>query len=575
MKGRLDKQQVAAVLEEIAELLEIKGENPFKTRAYQNAARAIEGADREIGDLVETGELRAIKGIGEKIAEKIETLVRTGKLAYHEDLKQDIPAGVLEMLRIPGLGPRKAAALHEKLGVKSVRELEYACHENRLVDLEGFGEKSQANILKGIEFVKRHAGSFLWSEAWKQAETLLAALRNISAVREAEVGGSLRRRKEVVHDVDLLAASERPEDVVKRFVTLPGVERTLAAGDTKGSVVLDTGFQIDLRVVKPREYPFALHYFTGSKAHNIAVRGLAQKKGYKLNEYGLWKGSRSIACASEPDLFSKLGLAWIPPEMREDTGEIDAAAKGEIPRLVEVEDLRGVFHTHSTWSDGRATIEQMAKAAQKIGLSYLGLSDHSRSAAYAGGLPEEAIARQHAEIDALNGRLRGFRVLKGIECDILPDGKMDYPDKVLARFDFVIGSVHSRFNMTEREMTARICRAIANPHVSWIGHPTGRLLLAREGYPLDTRAIIDAAAKHGKFVELNAHPLRQDVDWQGCRYARQKRVLVSINPDAHATDGIADIRYGIGTARRGWLTKEDVLNALSLDQVMTRLRRAG
>jgi DNA polymerase (family 10) len=281
-----------------------------------------------------------------------------------------------------------------------------------------------------------------------------------------------------------------------------------------------------------------------------------------------------VPCASEEALFAKLGLAWIPPEMREDTGEIGLAAKGGIPRLVELEDLRGVFHAHSTWSDGSATIEQMARAAQKLGLSYLGLSDHSRSAAYAGGMKEDAIARQHAEIDALNAKMKRFRILKGIECDILPDGKMDYPDRVLARFDFVIGSVHSRFNMSEREMTARICGALANPHVSWIGHPTGRLLLAREGYPVDIEAIVDTAARHGKFVELNAHPLRQDLDWQGCRYARQKGVLVSINPDAHATDGIADIRYGLGTARRAWLRKEDVLNALPLDSVMNRLTHA-
>ena len=570
--GKIDKHEVAAILGEIGELLELKGENPFKTRAYHNAARAIEGVDREIEDLVKTGDLREIQGIGEKIAEKIETLVRSGKLPYYEELKSSVPSGLVDMLRIPGLGPKRAVALHQKLGVKSVRELEYACHENRLVDLPGFGEKSQAKILQGIEFVKRHAGSFLWSEAWKQAETLLARLREVPAVRQVEVGGSLRRRKEVVHDVDLLAASEHPEDVVKRFVKLPGVEHLLAAGDTKGSVVLTSGIQVDLRVVRPKEFPFALHYFTGSKAHNIAVRGLAQKKGYKLNEYGLWKGSKGIPCASEEELFAKLGLAWIPPEMREDTGEIAAAAKGEIPRLVDLDDLKGVFHTHSTWSDGSATIEQMARAAQKLGLSYLGLSDHSRSAAYAGGLPEEAIGKQHAEIDALNARLKNFRVLKGIECDILPDGKMDYPDKILARFDFVIGSVHSRFNMSEREMTARICRALANPHVSWIGHPTGRLLLAREGYPVDLHAIVDTAAKHGKFVELNAHPLRQDLDWQACRYAKKKGVPVSINPDAHSTGGIADIRYGIGTARRAWLTKEDVLNALPLDKVLKRLR---
>jgi DNA polymerase (family 10) len=569
-----DKHQVAAVLEEIGTLLELKGENPFKVRAYQNAARAIDVIEGDIGNLVRSGDLRGVKGIGEAIAEKISTLVTTGRLPYHEELRASFPTGLLEMLDIPGVGPKKVQLLYEKLGVKSVRELEYACQENRLVDLAGFGEKSQAKILQGIEFVKKHAGSFLWAEAWSQTEPLVAALSGLARVKRVEVGGSLRRKKEVVHDADLLVASDRAEEVIRRFAKLDGVERVLSAGGTKGSVVLASGLQVDLRVVKPVEFPFALHYFTGSKAHNIAMRALAQKKGYKLNEYGLWKGSRSVKCGGEEDLFQVLGLAYIPPELREDAGEIAAAAEGKIPKLVELEDLEGVFHAHSTWSDGNASIEQMARAAQKLGLKYLGLSDHSKSAAYAHGLKESAIAKQHDEVDALNARLKGFRVLKGIECDILPDGSMDYPDKILARFDFVIGSVHSRFNMGEKEMTARICKALANPYVSWIGHPTGRLLLAREGYPVDLRRVIDTARKHDKFVELNAHPLRQDLDANACRYAREQGVLVAICPDAHATEGIADVRYGIGTARRAWLTKADVLNAQPLDEIMKVLHRA-
>ena len=569
-----DKHEVAAVLEEIGTLLELKGENPFKTRAYHNAARAIDVIDRNVGDLVKSGDLREVKGIGEAIAEKITTLVTTGCLPYHEELRASIPSGLLDMLQIPDVGPKKVQVLYEKLGVKSVRELEYACQENRLVALPGFGEKSQAKILQGIEFVKKHAGSFLWAEAWKETDPLTTALSEFPMVKRVEVGGSLRRKKEVVHDADLLVASDKAEEVMKRFTKLPGVERVLAAGDTKGSVVLASGLQVDLRVVKPLEFPFALHYFTGSKAHNIAVRALAQKKGYKLNEYGLWKGSRSVRCEGEEDLFEILGLAYVPPELREDAGEIAAAAARKIPKLVELEDLEGVFHVHSTWSDGKASIEQMVRAAQKLGLKYLGLSDHSKSAAYAGGLKEDAVVAQHAEIDALNAKRKGFRILKGIECDILPDGAMDYHDAILARFDFVIGSVHSKFNMGEKEMTARICKALANPHVSWIGHPTGRLLLAREGYPVDLRKVIDTAKKHRKFIELNAHPLRQDLDAQACRYAREQGVGVSICPDAHSTEGIADIRYGIGTARRGWLTKEDVLNARPLAEVLKALHRA-
>jgi DNA polymerase (family 10) len=569
----LNKHEIAEVLEEIGTLLELKGENPFKTRAYHNAARLVEGIDQDLAGLVETDGLRRIKGIGEALAEKIGTLVKTGNLPYYEELRASVPPGLLEMLGIPGMGPKKVKALYEKLGVKSVRELEYACHENRLVDLSGFGEKTQAKILEGIEFVKKHAGSLLWMEASRQARGIVEALRRIRSVKRLEVAGSLRRRKEVVHDVDVIAATASPEEVVQRFVKLPGVERVLAVGGTKGSVVIESGLQIDLRAVKPAEFPFALHYFTGSKAHNIAMRALAQKQGYKLNEYGLWKGRRSVRCESEEALFETLGLAYIPPELREDEGEIAAAEAGTLPPLVEPGDIRGVFHVHSTWSDGKGSILQMAEAARAMGLGYLGLSDHSKSAAYAGGLKEGEIARQHAEIDALNAKMKGFRVLKGIECDILPDGSMDYTDAILARFDFVIGSVHSKFNMGGREMTARICKALSNPHVSWIGHPTGRLLLARKGYDVDLRAVIDTASRLGKFAELNAHPLRQDLDARNCRYAKDKGVRVAICPDAHATEGLEDIQCGIGTARRAWLTRDDVLNALPLEEVTKMLAR--
>ncbi|MFQ5456861.1 MAG: DNA polymerase/3'-5' exonuclease PolX [Myxococcota bacterium] len=574
-RSGLTKQEIAEILGEIGTLLELQGENAFKVRAYQNGARIIEGLDEDLEELVKTGGLRGIKGIGEALAEKITTLVRTGKLAYYEDLRASFPDGLFDILAIPGLGPRKVKSLYEELGVKSLRELEYACHENRLVDLPGFGGKTQAKVLEGIDFLKKHAGSFLWSEARAQADAVVDQLGRLRMARRVEVAGSLRRRKEVVHDADVIVETMKPEEIVRRFVKLPGVDRVLAAGDTKGSVVLESGLQVDLRAVKPAEFPFAMHYFTGSKAHNIAMRALAQKKGLKLNEYGLWKGKRSVKCRTEEDLFDAFGLEYIPPELREDTDEIPAARAGKIPVLVETGDLKGVLHTHSTWSDGKASIAEMAKAAKAMGLSYLGLSDHSKSAAYAGGLTEKEIIAQHAEIDALNGKLGKFRILKGIECDILADGKMDYPDRVLSRFDFVIGSVHSLFNLPAGKMTARICAALNNRHVSMIGHPTGRLLLARKGYDVDLRAVIDTAAKKGKFAELNAHPLRQDLDWRNCRYARDQGVLVSINPDAHSTEGIADIGNGIGTARRAWLTKGDVLNALPLEGVTRALSGAA
>ncbi len=567
------KQEIAAILEEIGTLLELQGENPFKVRAYHNAARLIEGLDQDLEALVSRNGLREMKGIGDALAEKIETLIGTGKLAYHDKLRASLPEGLLDMVAIPGLGPGKVRSLFEKLEIKSVGEREYACHENRLLELPGFGEKTQKKILEGIAFAKKHAGSFLWVDARGRADTVVEMLRALRIVRKIEIAGSLRRRKEVVHDADVIVATTKPEEVVRRFVKLSGADRILAAGDTKGSVVFENGLQVDLRAVKPEEFPFAMHYFTGSKAHNIAMRALAQKRGCKLNEYGLWRGKRSVKCASEADLFDALGLSYIPPELREDTGEISAAKEGRIPILVDVDDLKGVFHAHSTWSDGKASIESMAKAARSMGLSYLGLSDHSRSAAYAGGLKEQEIIEQHAEIDSLNARLEGIRILKGIECDILPDGKMDYPNKVLSRFDFVIGSVHSRFNMPSKEMTERLCKALANPHVSMIGHPTGRLLLARKSYDVNIQAVINTAAKHGKFAELNAHPLRQDLDWRHCRYAKEQGVLVSINPDAHSIEGLAHTHNGIGTARRAWLAKTDVLNAQPLDRVMSLLSK--
>lgn len=565
---------VADVLEELGELLELQGENPFKVRAYHNAARTLRSEERDVGELVRSGALADLKGFGEAMTEKVTALVETGEIPALAKLHKAIPEGMLEILRIPGMGPKKAKAVWEDLGVTTVGELEYACKENRLLDLAGFGEKSQRKVLDGIAFLRRNQGLFLVSEALAAANAALARLRERKEVARAEIAGSLRRRKEIVHDADIVAASAKPAAVVGAFVKMPGVERVLAEGETKASVVLEGGLQVDLRVVSEEEYPFALYYFTGSKEHNVALRARAKRYGWKLNEYGLFtaSGKRAARCKDEAALLKALELDFIPPELREDAGELLAAERGALPDLVEPGDIRGVLHNHSDYSDGAATLREMALAAKKLGHEYFGISDHSRSAAYAHGLDLERIRAQHKEIDALNEEFSGFRVLKGIECDILGDGRMDYPDSILATFDFVVASVHSQMKQDRETMTRRVIRAVENPHVSILGHPTGRLLLAREPFALDLDAVMKAAAKRGVAVEINANPHRLDADWRVLRRGREMGARFCVNPDAHAVSGLADTDYGVGVARKGWLEKGDVLNALPLKELLKELR---
>ncbi|HKY31291.1 MAG TPA: DNA polymerase/3'-5' exonuclease PolX [Candidatus Polarisedimenticolia bacterium] len=558
-----DRRQVAAVLEEVAALMDLKGENPFKSRAYQAAARTVESLGEDLGSLVSEGRLRRLKGIGPAIAEAIATLVTTGKLPLHEQLKIEIPGGLLEMIRIPGLGPRRAHLLHKQLGLASVEDLEAACRSGRLSGVAGFGAKSQEKILQGIAFLRRQVGSLLLSDATRLAEGLLEALRGQRHVARCALAGSLRRRKDVVRDVDLLASHSKgipAQAVIRAFVSLPLVEQVLAAGDTKASILTGTGRQVDLRVVSEKEFPFALHYFTGSAGHNIALRRRAQALGMKINEYGLWKGARRIPCRDEEEIFARLGLAWIPPELREDWGEIEAAEAGTLPRLVEAGDLRGVLHVHSTWSDGRDSLEAMVKAATDRGAEFIGISDHSRTAVYAGGLGLEQVRAQKKEIEGLRRRHPGLTILHGTESDILRDGSLDYPAELLAELDFVIGSVHSQLALPEAEQTARVIKAIENPYLTCVGHPTGRLLLQRDGFAIDLERVLQAAAAHRKLVEVNASPNRLDLDWRGCRRARELGVAVSINPDAHDAEELADVAYGVDTARRGWLAAGDVAN---------------
>ena len=571
----MTKQEVSEILEEISTLLELKGENPFKSRAYANAARTIAALEMDLGEAVRSGALKEVKGIGAALFEKITELVTTGKLGYYEELKASIPSGLIEMIRIPGLGPKRAKQIHDQLGVSTLGELEYACNENRLLKLEGFGPRMQEKILQGIQYVRKQKGQFHYPVAAGEARVVYEAMKAHKAVLRIAIAGSLRRKKEVVKDIDLLVSTEHSGPVMEAFTTLPDVEEVIAQGETKSSVRFKSGINADLRVVSDTEFPYALHHFTGSKEHNVAMRGRAQRLGFKMNEYGLFKGEKLIPCKNEEEIFAKLGLAYIPPELREDMGEIAAAEARKLPKLVEEKDIKGIFHNHTIYSDGNATIEAMVRAARAAGYGYIGISDHSQSAKYAHGLEVERVRLQHKEIDALQKKFSDIVIFKGIECDILPDGSMDYPDDVLAGFDFVIASVHSKFAMTEAEMTSRVLKAIKNRYVTILGHPTGRLLLTREAYPIDLRKIVQAASDYGVVMELNANPMRFDLDWRICPLAVEKGVPVSINPDAHSVEGIGDVQYGVGIARKGWLTRESVFNtrpAAEMKKVLAQRR---
>lgn len=569
----MTKEKIIEILEEIAVLLELSGENPFKSRAYLTAARNLEKVELDLTDLVKDGKIFEIQGIGDAIGKKISELQSAGRLEYYEKLKASIPPGHLEMLKISGLGPRKIHALHQELGITTIGELEYACHENRLAELKGFGKKTQASILAGIEKLKRYSQRRFYDEVWEEAQTLLAFVKSSKLVIEAEIAGSLRRGFETVKDMDILAATTHPEKIGEAFAVHDQVANVIARGDTKVSVTLKSGVNADLRLVTPDEYPYALHHFTGSKEHNTAMRGRAKDLGLKMNEYGLFRGENNIVCRNEEEIFSALGLKFIEPELRENMGEIEAAEKGELPVLVKREDIRGIFHVHTNFSDGAESLENIIAAARQMGMEYIGISDHSQSAFYAGGLKIEDIQRQHALIDALNKKFAPFHIFKGIESDVAPNGRLDYEDQILDRFDFVIAAVHSHFNMTEDEMTGRICAALAHPRTTMLAHPTGRLLLSREPYAVNMLKVIETAAQYGKILELNANPPRFDLDWRNCIIAKKKGVKIAVNPDAHSIAGLSDIDFGIKIARKGWITRENCLNCLSLEKIKAYLDR--
>jgi DNA polymerase (family X) len=587
----MTKSQIAEVLEEIATLLELKDENPFKIRAYANAARSLETFGGNLADLQDEEALAKIPGIGKAIAAKIKELAGTGKLKYLEELRAEFPAAILELFSISGLGAKKIKALYEQLHISSIEQLREACESGRVAQLPGFGETTQAKICTAIEQRAKHFGYFQFGQIAAEAESLRRDLAAHADALQVDVAGSYRRRREIVRDVDLVVATRKPAAITEFLVKHALVESIIAQGPTKTSVRLRSGIQCDLRVVSSVEYPFALNYFTGSKEHNIEMRSRALARSWTLNEYRLARlppdpKAKKVRAGQavrrptikiptvreEADLYRALGLDFVPPELRENCGEFEAAEKHSLPRLLEQDNLRGTFHCHTVASDGHNTLEEMAVAAQELGLEYLGIAEHSKSSIQAHGIDAAKLRSQIAAIRKLNKKLDGFRVFAGVECDILRDGKLDFDDEILAELDFAVASIHSVFNLSEAEMTKRIIRAMENPFVTILAHPTGRLLLKRDPYLVDVRAVLETAAATGTWMELNAAPKRLDLDWRWWPLAKEKGVKCVINPDAHRTERLQDLWFGVGIARKGWLTKADVMNCLPLGEIESALQ---
>ncbi|MDQ6808524.1 MAG: DNA polymerase/3'-5' exonuclease PolX [Verrucomicrobiota bacterium] len=582
----MEKEKIAAVLEEIATLLELKAENPFKIRAYTNAARSLETFGGSLADLGNEETLAKIPGIGKAIAAKISELAETGASKFHEELRAEFPPGIFELFSISGLGAKKIKALHDQLEISSLADLQQACDADLVAKLPGFGKTTQDKLCRALADRAKHVGSFQLGAIASEAETLLRDLQGLPEALQVSIAGSYRRRKEIVRDLDFIVATSAPAAITAAFLKHPLVDSVIVQGATKTSVRLGSGIQCDLRVVSAAEYPYALNYFTGSKEHNVVLRSRALQRGWTLNEYRFApapvaegaKRKRRVATEipdvrEEAELYRALDLDFIPPELRENGGEFAAAETGQLPRLIEKENLRGTFHCHTSASDGTNTLEEMAAAAQALGLQYLGIADHSRSSIQAHGLDRARLRAQIAAIRKLNREFEDFRVFSGIECDILRDGSLDFDDETLANLDYVVASVHSAFNLPQAEMTERVIRAMSNPYVTMLAHPTGRLLLRREPYAIDIPAVIEAAAETGTWIEINAAPKRLDLDWRWWPLAKQKGVKCVINPDAHRTERLQELWFGIGVARKGWLTKEDVVNCLPLGKIEGELRR--
>jgi DNA polymerase (family 10) len=566
--------EIAAMFDHVADLLEVQDANRFRVRAYRNAADTIRDQSRSVASMVEEGEdLSELPDIGEDLAGKIGEIVRTGHLPLLDELSEDVPEAIVEATRIPGIGPKRARALFETLELGSLDDLKKAAKEGRIAKIEGFGDKTEAKILEELERGDITERRFRLDVAEDFAEPLVAWIREIDGVERAEIAGSYRRRKETVGDLDILAAGEDGGAIIERFTEYDEVEEVVSQGKTRSTVRLRSGLNVDLRVIPDASWGAAMHYFTGSKAHNIEGRRRAQDRDLKLNEYGVFDGVTRVAGATEQEVYGKIGLPWIPPVLRENRGEIEAAEKGELPDLITREDLRGDLHTHTDASDGKNTLREMAEAAQELDYDYLAITDHSRSQTQAGGLSEEELEAQIDKIAELNEDFDGFRLLAGCEVDILEDGSLDFPDDLLAKLDLVVASVHSMFNLDEDAQTKRIIRAMENPCVHIIGHPTGRQIGQRRAFDVDMERLVDAAKGTGCIMELNANPIRLDLKDVHCRMAAEAGVKIAISTDAHSTGGLSDIRYGVDQARRGWLSAADVVNARGWSDLSGMLRR--
>ena len=566
---------IAAVFEEIADLLEIENENPFRIRAYRNAARTMLELGSEARELVENNEdLTKLSGIGKDLAAKIVEIVQTGKCQALEKLRKQTPAGLPDLLHIPGLGPKRVAALYHELDIRTVEQLMRAAKDQQLRELPGFGAKTEARILESIRTHAKQERRLKLVVAAQYANTLVDYLQQCSVVKDIMVAGSFRRCKETVGDLDILVTASKATTVMQHLVAYDEIADVVSRGTTRATVILRNKLQIDVRVVKPESFGAALHYFTGSKSHNIAIRRRAQKKGLKINEYGVFKGDKLIAGKDEKEVFKSVGLPWIPPELRENRGEIEAAQKGKLPKLVELKDIKGDLHAHTKATDGHNTIEQLAQAAKQHGWSYIAITEHSKRLTIAHGLDKKRLLKQIERIDQINEKLKDVTVLKGIEVDILEDGSLDLADDVLAQLDLVIGAVHSKFHLSRAKQTERILRAMDQKYFTILAHPTGRLLDKREPYDVDMARVIHQAQQRGCFLELNCHPERLDLLDTYCQMAKEQGVLVSINSDAHTTADFDNLKYGIGQARRGWLEAKDVLNTRSLTQLMRLLKQA-
>jgi DNA polymerase (family 10) len=564
----MKNKELADLFEKMADILEFKGENPFKISAYRKASRIIGDLTQDIEEIAGKGELKNIPGIGEGMAQKIGEYLKTGKISKFEEVRRGVSDELVAIMDIPGMGPKTLAMLHKEKGISNLSDLEKALEDGSLMGLFGIGEKKIENIKRGIQLLKQSKGRMNLGLAFPIAKRIVESLRQKTGSKKIEWAGSLRRMKENIGDIDILATGPDKERILQAFTHLPDVKEVLASGETKASIIVEGGTQIDLRVVEEDSYGAALQYFTGSKGHNIHLRGIAKAKGIKINEYGVFKGEKRIGGKEEEDVYRSLGIDWIEPELREDRGEIEAAQKGRLPKLVQESEIKGDLHVHSKWSDGTSTIEEIAKVAQKRGYQYVALCDHSKSLKIAHGLDESRLMKQIEEIDRINEKLKGFKILKGTELDILADGKLDFPDKILKRLDIAVAAIHSGFKQDKRKMTKRIIRALENPYIHILAHPSGRLLGARDPYEVEVEELMEAAKKYAKALEINAYFERLDLNDIHCKKAKEMGIRVGIGTDAHHLDQMWMISLGVAVAKRGWLETKDVLNTLSLKEIL-------